>query len=94
MKASSEEMSLSYTWRSQNSIRSTGLKAAQAVKRIKKSILLPARGVEPLERDCLHYIFIRDQQRECSLLLQCLGGNDFQVAKQRHNVKGPRICDL
>lgn len=64
MKTSSEKMCLPVIDGSQSSIRSTGLKTAQALKRIKKSILLPAHRVEPLERDCLHYIFIRDQQRE------------------------------
>lgn len=30
----------------------------------KKSILPPTRGVQPLERDYFHYIFIRDWQRK------------------------------
>lgn len=89
-----EHASLTYIRQSGLNTLYGGLKTAQVVKRINKSILLPAHRVEPLESIVSITFSSETSKGKCGLLLLRLGGNDFQVAKQHHNVKGPSICDL
>lgn len=64
-------------------------------KEKKKTILLPTRGVQPLERDYFHYISIRDWRRKVYHVITEPG--NVMISRLLSNaamLKAPRICDL